>query len=1601
MIRLAEKHNCTGCAACQAACAHGAIRMVPDQEGFVYPQIDEKRCVECGACARVCPAQRESLPAEPPRQVWAAVSRDEDIRRKSSSGGVFTALARRILEDGGIVYGAALMPDNTVQHLRVQTEQELAPLRGSKYVQSDMKGCLASLCSDLRAGRRVLFTGTPCQIAGAFQLAREQGIDDSRLVLCDIVCHGVPSPLVWKEYVSLLEAETGGGITDVTFRGKEEGWHAPIAVRFRDEQDGAHTDRRFTQLFLRDLILRPACHHCRYTTPNRVSDLTIADFWGIENTANSELDDNGGTSLVMVRSEKGRALLEKCEELHVKESSEEQAVANQATLRAPYPCPAGREQFWNEFLGRGISDVLAAYTSDSEPNVYRAAVRFGRDDVAVIVPDGPGSKGDEALLRGFLNAIHAENIVVLNPRMQRWRIAVPDRAAEFREYYVPHEEMAQVTARANTLLIVGTDTIDGTCGAESSLPRLRAAQSAADAGARVCVFCSFRSDVKEEVLEAVRALPNTVEFYLRDTRSVENFRAQTGREGKFFPDFGFFCESRQTLLTKKLIGHVRQSKGSPRVGVNFGEPTFRSFYAEHTMENRAHYVESVMETILEQLPQAHLFLIGHDFRHWEGYFSDIDYQNLAYETACRRGWQDRVERFPARISHAELLEVLPELDLLVTGRMHMSVAAMHSGILPIVYTGAPKDGKFSMIDKVRGMLATRIGREDLVAVNRTALKKALCTANEEKNTLRAQMLDAAKRAEQEDLDAARKLRDELALPARQDLMREDLLEESLMQISDVVRQDEEFAGYARRVSDRRWQQLLDNKQGHIEMLLQSERDLKAALEEQKAALLRQKKELARKADALDEKVLEIIRLEEQAGRIPGMENEINILRGRSNVLDQVYASRTWRYTHRMATIFRKFFPAGSRRGRAMVAILRAPIRFEHWLRAIPRARRERAAAEAARRAAEEARANWFERLQPLCFIERERPQVSIIIPVYNQVEYTYNCLRSIQETCRGLSYEVILADDNSTDDTKRLNEKVEGLRIVRNPENLRFLRNCNNAAQQARGEFIVFLNNDTVVHEDWLQTLLETMEEHEDCGIAGSKLVYANGTLQEAGGILWSNANAWNYGNGQDPENSEFNYLKEADYISGCSLMIRASLWNEIGGFDERFAPAYCEDSDLCFEVRARGFKVLYQPASVVTHFEGVSNGTNVSSGQKRYQVINREKFYEKWKKELESQCPDAQDVFLARDRSKDKPCLLFVDHYVPTFDQDAGSRTVFEYLRLFASHGYNVKFIPDNFYRMPEYTEVLQQMGIEVLYGPWYAQHWQEWVRQNAKYIRFAFLNRPHISVKYIDVLRRDTKARIIYYGHDLHFLREQRQYEITGDSKLLESSERWRAIELSMMRKADMAYYPSKIEEDFIHSIDPEIRVKAIPAYIYSNVVTPDYELGKRSDLMFIGGFNHTPNVDAVEWFAQEIWPKVRELCPGIRMHILGSHPPKTIEALDAPDFRVHGFVSDEVLATFYSECRISVVPLRYGAGIKGKVIEAMKSGIPVMTTSVGAEGIVGAEDILAVEDDADAFAERIAALYNNGEKLAAMSRAGCEYVRTHYGPENALRTIQEDFT
>ncbi len=648
----------------------------------------------------------------------------------------------------------------------------------------------------------------------------------------------------------------------------------------------------------------------------------------------------------------------------------------------------------------------------------------------------------------------------------------------------------------------------------------------------------------------------------------------------------------------------------------------------------------------------------------------------------------------------------------------------------------------------------------------------------------------------------------------------------------------------------------------------------------------------------------------------------------------------------------------------------------------------------------------------LRFERQENPAVSIVIPVYNQIHYTYACLLSIWEHTKNVAYEILIADDVSTDATERLGDFAEGLVICRNKENQGFLRNCNQAAEKARGKYIMFLNNDTQVTEGWLSSLVRLIESDDTIGMVGSKLVYPDGRLQEAGGIIWSDGSGWNYGRLDDPDKPEYNYVKDVDYISGAAILLPVWLWKQIGGFDTRFAPAYCEDSDLAFEVRRAGYRVVYQPLSKVIHFEGVSNGTDVEgTGLKRYQVENSRKLKEKWAAEFACQCENNgnPDPFRARERSMGKPIILVVDHYVPTYDRDAGSKTTFQYLKMFLKKGYVVKFLGDNFLHEEPYSTVLLQMGIEILYGAEYQVKIWDWLRDHGDDIAVAYLNRPHIASKYIDYILDNTDMKVIYYGHDLHFLREGREYQLTGDLKKREEAEYWKSIELSLMSKASVSYYPSYVERDAIRAMDPTIAVKDITAYVFDEFKENLQEdFAKREGFLFVGGFAHPPNADAVLWFAKEIYPKIRRQMEAAGQQapefvVVGSKVTEEIRALEQPGngIVIKGFVTEEELDRLYGECRIVVVPLRYGAGVKGKVVEAIYNGAPIVTTAIGAEGIPHAKDVLLVEDEPDSFARAVVRLYLDPDGCRELCHKTQAYIRENFSVDGAWKRIEEDFS
>jgi len=637
-------------------------------------------------------------------------------------------------------------------------------------------------------------------------------------------------------------------------------------------------------------------------------------------------------------------------------------------------------------------------------------------------------------------------------------------------------------------------------------------------------------------------------------------------------------------------------------------------------------------------------------------------------------------------------------------------------------------------------------------------------------------------------------------------------------------------------------------------------------------------------------------------------------------------------------------------------------------------------------------------------LEHKNPIVSIVIPVYNQIDFTYKCLLSIEKYTKDVPYEVIIGDDVSCDGTMYLGNYVNHLKISKNKINTGFLKNCNNAARLAEGKYVLFLNNDTIVTEGWLSALVNLIENDKSIGMVGSKLVYPDGRLQEAGGIIWSNGFGCNYGKFDDPNKPQYNYVRDVDYISGAAIMLSKELWDNIGGFDERYVPAYCEDSDLAFEVRKAGYRVVYQPKSVVIHFEGISNGTDVNSqnGLKRYQIENNRKLKIKWAKELKFHpkiTMPLEDIRV-RDRNFGKGVILVVDHYVPEFDKDAGSRTTFQYLKMFVNQGYKVKFIGDNFYNKEPYTSILQQMGIEVLYGIDYNKNIYKWIELNKENIDVVYLNRPHISIKYIDFIKQKTDIKIIYYGHDLHFLREMREYELTGKEECKLESEKWQRTEFELMRKSDYVYYPSYVEVEEIKKINPDQDVKAINAYMFDNVdAEKKYNFSKRKGIMFVGGFAHTPNVDGVKWFVEEIYPLIVKK-KNIPLFIVGSNPPDEIKNLANDKITVTGFVSDEELENLYSSCRMVVAPLRYGAGIKGKIIEAMSKGIPIVTTSIGVEGIPKTDEIISVNDKTQDFASAVLKLYDDEKRLEEISIQMRKYIKQYFSPSAAWEIVKNDF-
>ena len=639
---------------------------------------------------------------------------------------------------------------------------------------------------------------------------------------------------------------------------------------------------------------------------------------------------------------------------------------------------------------------------------------------------------------------------------------------------------------------------------------------------------------------------------------------------------------------------------------------------------------------------------------------------------------------------------------------------------------------------------------------------------------------------------------------------------------------------------------------------------------------------------------------------------------------------------------------------------------------------------------------------PPAFPETDQPKVSIVIPVYNKWAYTAACLRSLLEFKGKYSFEVIVVDDQSSDETAERLATIDGLAHLRNEKNLGFVGSCNRGARHARGEYLVLLNNDTQVLEGWLDELVDTFDREPQAGLVGARLVYPDGSLQESGGIIFSDGSGWNYGRGKQADNPEFLFLREVDYCSGACIALKTEYFLQIGAFDERYAPAYYEDTDLAFKVRESGLKVLIQPLSVVIHHEGITSGTDTASGAKKYQLINQKKFTDRWQSELKSQPdkisnPDDHAEVLRASKHRSKGNILIIDATTPEPDKDSGSVRLTNMMQCCRDLGLSVTFFADNRDYAGSYTRDLQKSGIEVLYHPW-LESLHEFFRQRGSEFDYVLISRHYIATNYISLLKRycpDTQ--FIFDTVDLHYLREQRLAKLEQSLPLERTARQTRRAELSVIKAADATLVVSTVEKTVLAEDAPGEMV-----HVLSNiheVPGRDKNFSDRKDIYFVGGYQHPPNVDAACWFVNDIWPLIHKQLPEMKFHLIGSKAPERIRSLSGDGVIFHGFV--ETLQPFLSDCRLAVAPLRYGAGVKGKVNMSMAHGQPVVATPAAVEGMFAEhERELLVAEDAESFAAEVVRLYQDEDLWNRCSDASVQNVEEHFSLATARASLTELF-
>jgi O-antigen biosynthesis protein len=599
------------------------------------------------------------------------------------------------------------------------------------------------------------------------------------------------------------------------------------------------------------------------------------------------------------------------------------------------------------------------------------------------------------------------------------------------------------------------------------------------------------------------------------------------------------------------------------------------------------------------------------------------------------------------------------------------------------------------------------------------------------------------------------------------------------------------------------------------------------------------------------------------------------------------------------------------------------------------------------------------------------PLVSIVIPVYNNWWVTYRCLRALQSNSDSTPYEIIVVDDASTDQTKEALKCLRGITVIRNLTNAGYLISTNRGASKASttSNYLVLLNNDTEPIDGWLDSLYESIDKDKSVAIVGSALIYPNGVLQEAGGQIFVGGNAWNLGRGGNPFSSQFAFTREVDYCSAASVIIRRSFWLDVDGFDTRYVPAYCEDSDLALAAWNKGFKVMYEPKSWVIHYEGLSHGKSTSFGLKKYQIANNRKLFEKWEPDLRNHW---EDIGVPRfEASRDSKGIVVVcDRQLPSLTRDAGSLRTVQIIRHIQALGYHAVLVCVDNSTTQRDKDLLQSTGVEVHQN---LSDFYESLFFRRDRLRAIWTIRQEVYDFFAKNLRKIAPSAI--FIADLMDIKYRQNYD--PSSGIANG-------QLKIANEVDHVILVSEVEA---REFNKQSKTSL------TSVVWAEYEPQKNeldwdntNGLIFIGGFRHLPNLEGIQWFADRVIPLLNDLGFSAPIRVIGSGlSAEKMAELASKGLQMFGPIED--ISAIYKQSRIAIVPLLTGAGRKGKVGEALSYGIPIVSTSVGTEGFSDTINSgMIVADTPAEMAKAIYELHENLELWNSASRLGKDYCKSN---------------